>query len=78
MFDLARNYPNIAFCTLVALVLSFLISSIPGLGPLLSPILTPVLLIVGLSMGALQDFVDRPMRERLSGMERQIKDLGVA
>ncbi|KQY95036.1 hypothetical protein ASD25_17100 [Brevundimonas sp. Root1423] len=78
IFDLAKSYPKVTFGVVAALVLSFLISSIPLLGPLLSPVLTPILLIIGLGWGALQDMIDGPMRNRLSGLEAQFKDLGVA
>lgn len=78
IFDLAKSYPNVTFGVLAALVLSFLISSIPVLGPLLSPVLTPILLIIGIGWGTLQDMVDGPMRNRLSDVETQLKDLGVA
>jgi hypothetical protein len=78
VFELAKSYPNIAFGVLVALVLSFLISSIPGLGPLLTPFLTPILLIIGIGWGALQDMTDGPMRKRMSDLETQLKNFGVA
>ena len=78
IFDLARSYPNIAFGVIVALVLSLLIGSIPILGPIISPILTPILLIIGLGYGALQDMADGAMRARVSTLEKQFTDLGVA
>lgn len=59
-------------------MLSFLISSIPVIGPLLSPVLTPLLLIVGIGLGALDDITDGEMRVRLSGLKAQLNTAGIA
>lgn len=77
VFDLAKAYPGVAFGTLVALVLSYLISSIPGVGPVLSPFLTPLLLIIGISLGALDDFMNGAMRARLANLETHVRAAGV-
>lgn len=78
VFDLAKAYPGVAFGVVAALVLAFLISSIPLIGPILSPILTPLLLIVGIGLGALNDLTDGAMRRRLAGLETQFKAAGLA
>lgn len=78
VFELAKAYPGVAFGVVAALVLSYLISSIPVIGPLLSPFLTPLLLIVGIGLGALDDLTDGGMRARLSGLQAQLKTVGIA
>lgn len=78
IFDLAKAYPGVAFGVIAALVLAFLISSIPLIGPILSPFLTPLLLIVGIGLGALNDLTDGAMRQRLAGLESQFKAAGLA
>lgn len=78
VFELAKAYPGIAFGAVVALVLSYLISSIPVVGPVLSPVLTPLLLIVGISLGALDDLTDGGMRARLANLQTQLRQAGVA
>jgi hypothetical protein len=78
VFELAKAYPGIAFGAVVALVLSYLISSIPVVGPVLSPVLTPLLLIIGISLGALDDLTDGGMRARLANLQTQLRQAGVA
>lgn len=78
IFEFSRQYPSTAFGIAAALVISFLIGAIPGLGPMLSPFVTPLLLALGIGIGALDDMMDGRMRDRLSGLEGQIRDLGVS
>ena len=78
VFELAKAYPGLAFGAVAALVLSYLISSIPIVGPLLSPFLTPLLLIIGIGLGALNDLTDSGMRARLDGLQAQLKNAGIA
>ena len=78
VFELAKAYPGVAFGVVAALVLSFLISAIPVIGPLLSSFLTPLLLIIGIGLGALDDLTDGEMRARLSGLQAQLKAAGIA
>jgi hypothetical protein len=78
IFDLAKSYPNLTIGLVAALVMSYLVSSIPLFGPMLSPLLTPLLLIVGVGIGALNDMTDARTRQRLSSLEKQFRDMGVA
>jgi len=48
---LATNFQKLSFAMVVAALLSFLIASIPFLGPILAPFLTPLILLVGLTKG---------------------------
>lgn len=78
ILEFSRQYPGTAFGIAAALVLSYLIGAIPGLGPLLSPFVTPLLLALGIGIGALNDLMDGNMRRRLSGLETQVRDLGLS
>ena len=75
ILDFAKSHPGIALGVIVALVLAFLINSIPVFGPALSPILTPLLLIVGIGMGALNDLSDSSMKLKLSGLVADLQSL---
>lgn len=77
IFDFARAYPHIALGVAAALVISYLVHSIPVLGPILSPFLTPVLLILGIGLGALNDMMDLSMRARMAGVEAQLRSFGM-
>lgn len=77
-FDLAKAYPGTAFGVLAALVLSYLVGSIPMLGAVLSPVLAPMLLIIGIGLGALNDMTDGPMRRELSTLGKQFQAAGIA
>lgn len=72
-FDLARAYPGVTFGVLAALVLSYLIGSIPMFGPLLSPFLTPLLLLIGIGFGVINDMKDGPMRRRLDALSDKLQ-----
>lgn len=69
IFEFARAYPGITLGVLAALVIAYLVSSIPVLGPVLSPVLTPLLLILGIGLGALNDLTDPSMKLKMAGLE---------
>jgi len=77
-FELAKAYPGVTFGVLTALVLSYLVGSIPVLGPVLSPALTPLLLIIGIGLGALNDLAHGPMRQQLSNLRDQLQSVGLS
>ena len=58
-----KKYPNVAINTLVALILSALISSIPLFGIILGPLVTPILLALGIGIGYWQDFKDNQIKK---------------
>lgn len=76
IFDFAKAHPATALGIVAALVVAYLISSIPLLGPVLTPLLTPLLLIVGLTFGALNDFKDISMKLKVAGIEAEFHTLG--
>lgn len=53
---LAAKFPNITAGIIIAVVLSFLVSCIPILGPMLSWICTPLFLLVGVGAGILKEY----------------------
>lgn len=53
---LAEKFPNITAGIIIAVVLSFLVSCIPVLGPLLSWICTPLFLLVGVGAGIWKEY----------------------
>jgi len=69
IFEFSRAYPGITLGVLAALVMAYLVSSIPVLGPVLSPVLTPLLLILGIGLGALNDLTDPSMKLKMAGLE---------
>lgn len=77
IFDFARTFPHVALGVAAALVISYLVNSIPILGPVLSPFVTPILLIVGIGYGALNDMMDLSMRTRMASVEAQLRSFGV-
>lgn len=77
IFDFAKAYPSIALGVAAALVISFLVHSIPGLGPILSPFLTPILLILGIGFGALNEMMDVSMKVKMAGVEAQFRSFGM-
>lgn len=72
-FEVLRQFPNISFLTIVAVILNALIASVPLLGPLLSALLGPLLLIGGLAVGTLLELRDGYMRERVDFLTRQFQ-----
>lgn len=77
VFDFAKAYPSIALGVAAALVISWLVHAIPGLGPLLSPILTPILLILGIGLGTLNEMMDVSMKVKMAGVEAQFRTFGM-
>lgn len=72
-FELVRQFPNLAFCTVIALVMNALIAAVPLLGPLLSALLGPILLVVGVGLGALLELREGDMRERIDLLTREFQ-----
>jgi len=66
IFDFAKAYPGTALGILAALIMAYLVSSIPVLGPVLSPVLTPLLLILGIGLGTLSDLTDSSMKLKMT------------
>jgi hypothetical protein len=77
VLDFARAYPGITLGVCAALVIAYLINSIPLLGPMLSPVLTPLLLIIGIGLGALNDMTEGPVQTLVEGFARQLREAGV-
>ena len=76
IFDFAKAYPGTALGVLAALIMAYLVSSIPVLGPVLSPLLTPLLLILGIGLGALSDLTDPSMKLKMTEFAANLPLLG--
>lgn len=73
VFDLMKRFPNIVFGVTIALVVSFLIASVPLFGPALSALLTPLLVAFGLTMGAIIDMVSGALRKDVEAFSYKVK-----
>lgn len=62
---LAEKFPNITAGIIIAVVLSFLVSCIPVLGPLLSWICTPLFLLVGVGAGIWKEYENTDLGKAL-------------
>lgn len=74
-FELMRQFPNLTFCTIVALILNTLVAAIPILGPLLQALIGPLVLAGGVALGALLELKDGNLRERIDLLTRQFEAL---
>lgn len=63
--NLVRQFPNLAFCIIVAFVISALLTSIPLLGTLLGIFVTPLITAAGVGGGALLEIKDGDLRRRI-------------
>jgi hypothetical protein len=75
VLELIRRFPQLTFCTLVALAMSALIGSIPFLGPPLSALLGPLLIAAGLGIGALAELRSGQLGESIDWLTREIEQL---
>lgn len=72
-FELMRQFPNLAFCAIIALLLNALIAAIPLLGPLLQALIGPLILAGGVGLGALLELRDGDLRGRVDLLTRQFE-----
>jgi hypothetical protein len=64
--ELIRQFPNLTFCAIMAMVLTTLIAAIPLLGPPLSALLGPLLMAAGVATGSLMELADGDLRGRIA------------
>ena len=72
-FELMRQFPNLAFCAIIALLLNALIATIPLLGPLLQALVGPLILAGGVGLGALLELRDGDLRGRVDLLTHQFE-----
>jgi hypothetical protein len=73
---LLKEFPNIAFFSLLGAIAGFLVASIPIIGVVLGPILTPIAVAVGGALGALEDIRDRALKRKIAEFQAQFAPLG--
>lgn len=76
VLDLARRFRGTAFGLCLALTVSYLIGSIPLVGPVLVPLLRPLLLAFGLTMGALDDLHNGALRGDITRFGQALEAAG--
>jgi hypothetical protein len=72
-FELVKSFPNTTFGTIIALLLSAIVGSVPIIGGLLAAFVAPWLLIFGISAGALADIKDGALRRRVQHLEDEFR-----
>lgn len=72
-FELMRQFPNLSFCTIIAVLINALIASVPILGPMLQAFIGPFVLAAGLGIGALLELRDGDLRGRVDLLTSQFE-----
>ena len=73
--DLVRVFPTVTLGVLVALVLTALIGAIPLIGGALASMLGSLLLLIGVSAGALNDFMSPNLNDRIERLVSSMSPL---
>ena len=68
VLDLVKTFPAVAMGTIAALVITAVIGAIPVFGSVLAAFLGPILLALGITAGALKDFTNDKLQERISAL----------
>lgn len=68
VFDLIKAFPTVTLGILAALVITSLIASIPLFGGALAAVLSSLLLVMGVSAGAIKDFLSDKLGERIDAL----------
>ena len=68
VFDLIKAFPTITVGIITALVLTSMIAGIPLLGGVLASMLGSLLLLLGIGAGALNDFTNSKLSERIDNL----------
>mgnify|MGYP006152231509 FL=1 len=68
VLDLVKTFPAIAMGTIAALVITAVVGSIPVLGAPLAAFLGPILLALGITAGALKDFTNDNLQDRIGSL----------
>lgn len=75
VLDLVKTFPAVAMGTIVALVITAVVGSVPIFGPPLAAFVGPILLAIGVTAGALKDFTNDKLQERISNLVESFKVL---
>ena len=68
VLDLVKTFPAIAMGTIAALVITAVVGAIPVFGAAIAAFLGPILLALGITAGALKDFTNDKLSERISAL----------
>lgn len=72
---LVKTIPNITLGVLVALVISTLLATVPGVGILLSVAFTKLLLLLGITAGAIEDIRQNAAKDAMDRFHAQFAPL---
>ncbi|MEZ0468898.1 hypothetical protein [Phaeobacter sp. SYSU ZJ3003] len=75
VFDLLKAFPTVTLGVIAALVISSLIAAIPLFGGALAAALSSILLLIGVSAGALNDFLSDKLGERIDALINSLSAL---
>jgi hypothetical protein len=75
--DLARRYPGTTFGLIIGAAVSYLISTVPLIGPFIASFMGPLMIAFGISVGAIADLLNGAvhfeMRRMALAMEQQAR-----
>ncbi len=75
VLDLVKTFPAVAMGTIAALVITAVVGSVPIIGPPLAAFVGPILLAIGVSAGALKDFTNDKLQDRITNLVESFKVL---
>lgn len=75
VFDLVKAFPTVTLGVLAALVITSLIAAIPIFGGVLAAMLSSILLVLGVSAGAINDFLSDKLSERIDALVSSLSAL---
>ena len=75
VLDLVKTFPAIAMGTIAALVLTAVVGSVPVIGPPFAAFIGPFLLAIGVAAGALKDFTNEKLQDRINDLVESFKVL---
>lgn len=75
VLDLVKTFPAIAMGTITALVITAVVGSVPIIGAPLAAFVGPILLAIGVTAGALKDFTNDKLQDRITNLVESFKVL---
>jgi hypothetical protein len=75
VLDLVKTFPAIAMGTIAALVITAVVGSVPIIGAPLAAFVGPILLAIGVTAGALKDFTNDQLQDRITNLVESFKVL---
>ena len=75
VLDLVKTFPAIAMGTIAALVITAVVGAVPFIGAPLAAFVGPMLLAIGVTAGALKDFTNDKLQDRITALIDSFKVL---